>query len=345
MLDDLKYIHEKDVQDALGIAEKQWEQLLHEYDISKWPQAPKRLTNIVYAGMGGSSLAALVSKTWPGHTVPFEICRQYNVPKYVGSETLFIACSYSGNTEETIESIKQAGERGATVIIIAGGGKLADIAREHNYPLLILPKAVQPRFAILYNLKALVDIVAWAGLNDSTQVTDWRKTSEFLKASVASWLPTVATKDNPAKQLALELMGKSPVVYGGPLMAPAAYKWRIGFNENAKNVAWWNEIPEFNHNEMIGWSSHPTAKPYEIINLVSQFEHPRILKRMEVAERLLSGLRPAAHNIESKGDNIFEHLLWSINFGDFVSLYLGLLNGVNPSPVELVEKFKVALND
>jgi glucose/mannose-6-phosphate isomerase len=115
-------------------------------------------------------------------------------------------------------------------------------------------------------------------------------------------------------------------------------------NENAKNLAWTNQYPEFNHNEFIGWSSHPVEKPYAVVDLRSSFEHPRIQKRFELSDRLLSGRRPAAHVVEAKGETLIEQLLWTINFGDFVTIYLALLNGVNPSPVELVERFKKELD-
>jgi glucose/mannose-6-phosphate isomerase len=117
MLDDLKYIHQRDAQDALGIAEKQWQQLQHHFEV---PALTGDFNNIVYAGMGGSALAALMSQSWPGYKVPFEVCRSYTVPNYVNERTLFIACSYSGNTEETLEATKQAEARGAKVVVIAG---------------------------------------------------------------------------------------------------------------------------------------------------------------------------------------------------------------------------------
>jgi glucose/mannose-6-phosphate isomerase len=133
------------------------------------------------------------------------------------------------------------------------------------------------------------------------------------------------------------------VVYACPLMAPAAYKWKISFNENAKNVAWWGQYPEFNHNEFIGWSSHPINKPYSVIDLRSSFEHPRVQQRFILSDKLLSGRRPAAYVVQAEGETLLEQLLWTINYGDFVTIYLALLNGVNPAPVELVEKFKKEL--
>lgn len=342
MLDDLKYIHERDAQDALGIAEKQWEQLGHEFELAV-PGEPQ-ITNVVYAGMGGSSLAAVVSGSWPGYRVPFEVCRQYNVPAYVDEKTLFIAASYSGNTEETLSGIEQAKAKGAQIVVIAGGGKLQEFANANSYPLLILPKAAQPRYAVLFNLKALVVIMekfGVANIHDAESML--QSAANFLKEAAAAWAPTVPAAENPAKQLAQELMGKSPVIYAGPLLFPAAYKWKISCNENAKNVAWCSEIPEFNHNEFIGWSSHPTDKPYAVVDLRSNLEHERVQKRFEVSERLLSGMRPRTHIVDIQGKSLLEQMLWAIAYGDFVTLYLALLNGVNPTPVDLVEKFKKEL--
>jgi glucose/mannose-6-phosphate isomerase len=343
MLDDLKYIHQRDGQDALGIAERQAGQLIYKFER---PKIEGEFTNIVYAGMGGSALAALISRSWPGYSLPFEVCRQYQIPAYVSERTLFIAASNSGNTEETLSALAEAETKDAKIVIIAGGGKLAEIAAQKNYPYFKLPKAEQPRYAVFYNLVALLTTLEAAGLLGESDISaELEKASKFLTEAVKAWLPTVPTAENEAKKLANELAGKSGVVYGGPLMSPAAYKWKISFNENAKNIAWWNEFPEFNHNEFIGWSSHPVQKPYSVIELRSSLEHPRVQKRFEVSERLLSGKRPAPHVVNVQGESLLQQLVWAITFGDFVTIYLALLNNLNPAPVELVEKLKKELNN
>ena len=126
-------------------------------------------------------------------------------------------------------------------------------------------------------------------------------------------------------------------------MFPAAYKWKIDVNENAKNTAWANALPEFNHNEFLGWSGDPIQKPFAVIDLLSSFEHPRVQKRFAVTDRLLSGMRPASVNVEAKGDSPLEHMLYLVLLGDMSTTYLAILNNVNPSPVALVEKFKKEL--
>lgn len=342
IIDDLKYIHQKDTSDALGIAEKQWQQLEHEFDI---PKLDYKVENIVFTGMGGSALAALLAKTWPGFTVPFEVTRGYHLPGYVGNKTLVVASSYSGNTEETISALHEAEKAGAHIVCVSSGGKLAEIAKDAGHLWVELPQAAQPRFAVLYSFKAFVTILERAGfVNNSSAEKEIHQTAQFLKGHLESWSPVHPASNNIAKKLALDIIGLSPVVYGGPLMAPAAYKWKISFNENAKNVAWWNEYPEFNHNEFLGWSSHPIEKPYAVIDLRSSFEHERVQKRFDLTAKLLSGRRPAPHTIHAVGDTLLEQLLYTMALGDFVSLYMGLLNGLNPTPVELIEKFKVELS-
>lgn len=343
MIDDLKYIHNNDKQDSLGVAEKQHKQLLEKYQINI---DKIDASNIVLAGMGGSALAAAISTSWPGHNVPFEIVRGYNIPKYVDENTFFIASSYSGNTEETLAALEEAENKKAQIAVIASGGKLADIAKEKNYPLAKLPSSMQPRYAVFYGLKALITLLDEAGLiSDNNAVSDLEAASSFIEEESKSWIPTVPTKDNLAKQIAKEVIGKSAVIYAGPKLSPAAYKWKISFNENAKQVAWFNQFPEFNHNEFTGWSKQPTVKPYAVIDLRSNLENPRINKRFEVSERLLSGLRPSPVEVQAKGKTLLEQLLWVITLGDFVSLYTALLNGIDPTPVDLIEKLKKLLED
>lgn len=342
MLDDLKYIHTKDAQDALGIAAKQWQQLETKYDL---PDLNFEIDNIVFAGMGGSALWAQLSLTWPGYSVPFEIWRKYDLPAYVSDRTLVVVSSYSGNTEETLSALVAAEEAGAHIVIATSGGKLAEIAEEKGYPIAILPKASQPRFGVLSGVKAIVTILEKAGLvNEEKAEETLHQTVEFLKSEIQNWLPEVPTSKNPAKQLALELAGTSPVIYAGPKMFPAAYKWKISFNENAKNIAWCNEIPEFSHNEFLGWTSHPVDKPYSVVDLRSGFEHGRVQKRFEVTERLLSGNRPHPHTVEPKGITVLQQMLYFVAYGDFVTLYVALLNGLNPTPVDLIERMKKALD-
>ena len=340
MLDDLKYIHEHDHQDALGIAEKSWQQLGYTFNTG---QRPVDVENIVYAGMGGSALGALISTSWPGYDRPFEIVRNYHPPAYVSDKTFFIASSYSGNTEETLNAISGAAKKRASISVIASGGKLAERARDLGYPLALLPSGIQPRYAVFYGLRALLSLLVQAGLLDTSIEKKVIHDASFVQTIAKDFAPTVSSANNMAKKIALECVGKSVVIYSGPLMYPAAYKWKIGFNENAKQIAWCNQYPEFNHNEMLGWTKQPLDKPYTVIELVSNLENPRVQRRFEVARKLLSGLMPDPIIIKPMGDDVLQQLLWFIVLGDFVTIYCSLLNGLDPTPVALIEKFKKSL--
>lgn len=347
MLDDVKMIHTRDAQDALGVAEKQWQQLEKQYELGDW-QPSSEIRNVVHSGMGGSALWAILSTGWPGWNVPFDIVRGYDAPAHVNEHTLFVAASYSGNTEETLSSLSQAEEKGAQIVIVTSGGKLEEIAQQKGYLLIALPKIDKPRYGALYGLKGLLTLGEHLGLlAQDDSVAELAATSGFLKESVEAWLPTVPTASNQAKRLALEIIGKSPVMYGGPLLAPAAHKWKISFNENSKNVAWEYAFPEFNHNEFTGWTSHPVDKPYTVIYLQSSFDNDRIKKRFELSDKLLSGRWPSPERVEATGETKVQQLLWTVALGDFVSLYTALLNGVSPIDTgdkDIIERFKKELN-
>ncbi len=341
MLDDLKYIHERDAQDALGIAERQWQQLVYSHGISFTSKA--EITNVVFAGMGGSRWPAFYLLTWPRVKVPLTVSGGYKIPDHVSENTLFIASSYSGNTEETIASMHEAESKGAQIVVMASGGQLQQLAEEKGLPLYVLPSGTQPRMSSFYFIAALLELLAPLGIVDQESLDERKTISEWLKSQTESWRPEVPSSKNPAKQLALELMGKTVIIYSGPLMAPAARKWKICINESAKNLAWWNEYPEFNHNEFIGWTGKPTDKPFGVVEIRSSLEHERVQKRFTVSERLLSGMRPMPQVVVPEGDTVAKQLFWTSMFGDFVSIYLALLNGINPTPVDLVEKLKTEL--
>lgn len=343
MLDDLKLIHERDAEDSLGVVSKQWQQLTHDFGVSFTPK--DEIANVILAGMGGSAWPALILKSWPGVSLPFEVVSNYTLPGYVSKHTLFISSSYSGNTEETISALHEAEEKGAQIIVVTAGGQLAEIARDKQYPLYLIPGGIQPRMSSFYFLAALVQLLEPLGIVKTGSSDEMREASEWLHNQTGEWEVTVPTATNPTKQLALELIGKSIVVYSGPKLFPAANMWKICMNENAKNVAWTNQYPELNHNEFIGWSSHPVDKPYAVVEIRSDLEHERVQKRFLVTERLLSGKRPKPEVVNPVGDTLLQQLLWSFNYGGFVSLYVALLNGLDPTPVDLVEKLKQLLND
>ncbi len=310
------------------------------------PAIPGEVTSVVLAGMGGSALEADMVKVLAADqvTVPLEVTKGYQLPNFVNEKTLVIAISHSGNTEETISCYQQARQCGCQLAVMATGGKLFAAAETDNLPRVRVPSGGQPRMSTIYHLRGLLKLLSQFEVIDDSLYQAVAASGTWLKDQLSQWTEDVPTADNYAKQLALKLVGSTQVFYAGELTWPLAYKWKISFNESAKNVAFWNQYPEFSHNEFIGWSSHPVDKPYKVVDFRSSLERPRIRERMELTDRLLSGMRPKAEVVELQGETLVEQLLWGLALGEIVSIYAGILNGVNPEPVALVEQLKKELS-
>jgi glucose/mannose-6-phosphate isomerase len=347
VLDDLKYIHQRDKSDALGIASKQKEQMLRDFGFNWSPT--NEIKEVIFAGMGGSGLAGKAYKQVVDSYVPFEVLQDYNLPDRVDVNTLVICSSYSGNTEETLSILDQILnnenlQSKPMVVVISSGGQLIEMAKQNNLPFLTLPTGFQPRFTFWYQYRALAEIFANTPIKDGV-LEAIKHVAEKVDEHISLWLPERPTSQNLAKQIALELVGKSPVIYSSVNLSSASYKWKISINENAKNVAWYNQFPEFNHNEFLGWTGQPLEKPYAPVFLQSSLDHPQITKRFEVTKKLLSGRMPEPIIVPIVGESALEQLAWTVILGDFVSLYLALLNNIDPTPVDIIEKFKTELKN
>jgi glucose/mannose-6-phosphate isomerase len=339
VLDDPKYIAQFDRSDGLAVVGGQPDQLQQDYDFDI--PVIDDLRNIVVSGMGGSALGAEFLKSFLGERlkVPLEIDRDYGVPGYVGKNTLVIASSYSGNTEEDLAAFDQAKRRGAAIIAMSSGGKLEELSKDLSH--IKIPSGLQPRMAVLYEVKALAQILESlklvSGLTDELEaVVPW------LQQQSTSFMTTTPESENPAKQIATAIVGHPAVIYGGPVLAMIAMKWKIDINENAKNPAFYNRLPEFNHNEFNGWVQAQNTG-LKVIQLHSSLDSDRIAKRFEITNRLLSGKMPTPIIVKAEGETKLQQMLWTLLLGDYMSLYLAYLNQIDPVPVELIEKLKTEL--
>lgn len=348
-LDNDSQIKQADPEDALGVISHSASQLTFAPSIINESIQPKAngINNVVISGMGGSCLAGLIARNWLNNnyalSVPLEVSRDYQVPAYVGRDSLVICVSVSGNTEETIASLHDALAKKARVAIITSGGQLLDIAQQQALPHIQLDKISQPRYGVPMHLRAITALLKSYNVISTQPFNELAGAQSVVTHFAEQLTADVAVDHNPAKQLALFTAGKTVLVYSSHLFSPLAYKWKTSFNENAKNTVWCNEFPEFNHNEFIGWTSHPVDKPFAVITLRSNLDNPRINQRLDLSEKLLSGRRPASHDIILPGDSYIQQVLCGAILGDFASIYLGLLNGVDPTPVGLVEEFKKQL--
>lgn len=343
MLDKNTIIEQIDSDNTRDVITAQPDQLRYAFDVTV-QMSSDAINAVVVVGMGGSALAAQMVQTWwfDQLTVPFVIVRGYDMPAFVDKNTLVIFSSYSGNTEETVNAYDQVQQRGASAVVMTSGGQLAARAATDEAPLYQLPEGYQPRMAVWYGLRALSELFEQLGLVEGA-TSQLEAASGFLASAAEEWTPDIPTEQNRAKQIAEECLGKAVWVYAGPKLRSAAYKWKIAFNENAKHVASWNELPEFNHNELLGWTEHPRHKPFSVIQLQSGLDDERIGKRFEISNRLLSGRMPAPLVVESRGETHIQHLLWTCLLGDFASLYLAVLNNVNPARIEVIEQLKQQL--
>ncbi len=343
MLDQADFIARLDKANALGVIAALPDQLRYKFDQPELSHLTD-IRSIVIAGMGGSAQGAEFIKTWLGDRLPLPlvIVRDYDLPAFVDETTLVVASSYSGNTEESIAALQVAEERHAKIVVISSGGKLLAEAEAKGHPLFHyeLPEGYQPRMAVLYDVRALAQMIEGLGLLKGI-VDELAAVATWLADQTGDWGPTTNTDQNQAKQIATALVGHVAVVYAGPTLAFAAMKWKIAFNENAKNLAFYNYFPELNHNEFIGWS-HPERSGLKVIELRSDKDHPQVQKRFDITNKLLSSAFSPIE-VQAKGEDKLQQLVWTITLGEYVATYLAFLNGIDPSPVELVEKLKAEL--
>ncbi|MCC7288913.1 bifunctional phosphoglucose/phosphomannose isomerase [bacterium] len=309
------------------------------------PKMGEGLRSVVMAGMGGSALAGNILRNWlyGRMSVPFEVVRGYDLPAYVGPSSLVIVSSHSGNTEESLSALDKAEKLNTQIVIMTAGGKLAEIAKQKGYLLLELPAEGQPRLNVFAGLKALACLLGDLGLVGEVDVRrELIEVANWLEVQKSTMSLDNDSEDNLARQIAGKLHGKVGLVYAGPALGSAAYKWKIDINENAKQLAFYNTYSELNHNEYQGWV-FPKAKHVQAIQLESNLDNERIQKRMVITRTILGehGFDPI--RVSAVGDTPLQQLLYTILLGDYVSAYLGILNGIDPTPVEMVEKLKKEL--
>lgn len=284
----------------------------------------------VVAGMGGSALVSDLLKAWKPE-LDIIAHRDYGLPATDCSDRLIIASSYSGNTEETLDAFQEALDQRLTVVAIGTGGKLLDLAAVNGVPFIRLPDTgIQPRCALGFNLVALMALVG-----DDAGMADLR--------SLRSSLDVAFCADRGA-DLAGKLRGKIPVIYASERNRGIAYNWKIKFNETGKIPAFMSVFPELNHNEMTGFdriaSSAPLSDQLQFVFLRDTRDHPRILRRMEVCQRLYGQRGLPVTVVDLEGDGFWQRTCTSLLTADFAALAIAEANGAESEQVPMVEEFK-----
>ncbi len=302
--------------------------------------------SVVVAGMGGSAIAGDIARSYLYRSmqIPFVVCRHYRLPGFVNRKTLVICSSYSGNTEETLAAYDNAIDNGAHIIAITSGGKLAQKADSDGIPVVKIKGGLPPRAALGYSIAPLLMILTRLGLCEE-------QSEEILLAasSMKRWAKDYESNDdkNPALWLALQIHGTVPVIYSGYEKFDAvATRFKGQISENAETLAFTNVFPEQNHNELVGWHKlYDLDKKFTIVILKDIQEHKRIKARMEIVTQYLKDKGFRVITLENRAGQDLERIFFFIQYLDFTSYYLALLNEVDPYPVAAIDYLKEKLTN
>jgi glucose/mannose-6-phosphate isomerase len=302
-----------------------------------------KIRNICFSGMGGSAIGADLIRAYSLKSCPHpvQVNRHYEVPNYINEETLFIACSFSGNTEETLTALSSALEKGAQVIGVTSGGTLKKQAIEHEFDYIQIPGGMPPRAALAYSFVPLFRIFQTLGfLDEPNSVLD--DTYNLLRDGVSKFTDV---DDNDALALARELNESLPIIYSDALlMEPVNLRWRGQIEENSKMLVYGNLIPEMNHNEIVGWEhiAHLAGR-LTVVMLKDQDDNSRVSKRMEIVKELVMDQALSVIEISTIGNSRLERMFSLVQLADWVSMYLALLNEIDPTPIAKIDILKSKL--
>jgi glucose/mannose-6-phosphate isomerase len=298
---------------------------------------------LVVCGMGGSSIGGDLAKAALGDraTRPITVVRGYALESWTPPESFVLCASYSGNTEETLACFEAAGAAGAQRAVLTTGGQLAELAREEGVPVIGVPAGMQPRAAVIYMTLAALECAALCDAAPALR-TEIDAAATQLTELVKEWGPD-ASPESEAKRLARMLQGSVPVVYGARPTVAVARRWKTELNENAESAAFFAELPEADHNEICGWERGRGAAPLSAVFLESEDQHPRVRQRIELTAEQVEATGAPVSRVGGRGETPLERVLSLVLLGDLTSVYLAVLDGIDPTPVEALDRFKAAL--
>jgi glucose/mannose-6-phosphate isomerase len=290
-------------------------------------------SGLVVCGMGGSAVGALLAEAALGDrlTAPMLIVRDYELAPWTPPSFAVLCSSYSGGTEETLACFEAAEALGVRRIVATTGGRLADAAREAGVPVVGIPSGMQPRAAVGYMFTIAAEVASLVGAADAIR-TEIDSSAAHLEHRLEPLLERSAS-------VADDLEGSIPAIYGCDLTAPVAYRWKTQMNEQAKTMALAGELPEIDHNEIVGWTG-AASEAFSAVFLEDRDQHPRQRRRAELTAGLIEPRAASVVRIETEGETRTERLLWAVLLGDLVSLQLAARRGVDPATVDVIERLK-----
>ncbi len=348
-LDDYQQFPQLDPQDMLGHINALPDQFEGAWQLAQTLPLPEPFTDarqIVIAGMGGSAiggdyLAALVADSSP---VPVIVNRDYTLPAHVrGPETLVIASSYSGHTEETLAAFDEALDRGTQLMVVTAGGALAQRGAEAGVPVWQFSYDSQPRAAFGWSFGLLVGLASRLGLADGL-ADDAAEAVAVMRQGRDHFKAETPIARNPAKRLAGQFCDRIGVYYGAGILAPVARRWKCQVNENAKAWAEYDTLPEQNHNGVAGLD-HPRQGIEKLfcVFLQSSTDHARVRLRQELSVKLYLQEAIGVDTVKARGHSRLAQMMYASQFGDYMSYYLAMENRVDPTPIPQISALKEGL--
>lgn len=345
VLDDPAKLRSLDPQDMVGLVVRLGDWLEEGFELGRRLDASgwERPGHVLVLGMGGSGIGGDLLRALLYERAPFAVTvvKDYVPPAWVGPGTRVLACSYSGNTEETLAAYEAARSAGARCVVVSSGGQLVERAAAHGTPTVRIPGGLPPRAALGLLLGPMLGVADRAGWVEGLGA-GVAETARLLRDLASEWGPGRPAAENPAKVLARALVGHVPVVYAASRLAePAALRWKTQLNENSKVYATWNVFPELNHNETVGWAlaGQPEAL-LQVVVLRDPQDPPRLVRRVQVTREISLGAAAGYHEVLARGNHPLARLLSLVLFGDLVSVYLAYLNEVDPTPVAVIDELK-----
>jgi len=297
--------------------------------------------------MGGLAISGDVVSAYLSRdiTVPFCTVRNYHLPGWVDERTLLFTVSYSGNTEETLSCLEEGIRRGAGIIGISSGGKVPEICRENDLDHVRIPPGWPPRTAVGYLMTPVLRSLELLGLSGPTTGAITEEIAPLLETLRDSFLSESNDEKNELTDIAGHLEKRMLMVYAPPELGTAARRLMCQVNENSKVLAHWGEIPEMNHNELVGWGGDALHNDYLAVFLVHKNIEPKIMKRIEITSGLIENRGVPTVIMDVPGESAGAALMAAIYVGDILSLKLAGIRKIDPTPVKMIDHLKGCLAD